>query len=861
MKRIYLIDISSFIFRAFYAIRPLTSPAGLPTNAVYGVISMLIKLLKEDKPEYVVVCYDRKEPSFRKELYEAYKANRSEMPEDLVPQMPVIKKVIELMGIPAIDSPGYEADDIIGTLAKMGRRKYDLDVMIVTGDKDFGQTVEDHIFLLDTMKGTKMGTAEVFEKWGVHPHQFIDYLALVGDSSDNIPGVAGIGPKGAVTLLSEYKDLEGIYQNLDKIKSASLKAKLENGKDMAMLSRTLVTIVNQVPVSENLEDYHLRGVHAEELRALLKELNFKAFEKALFEDGALQPALAGSNVAREPAASTQRVATAPAEVAERQARSRTELVKKDIKITEIPEHFAKGAPIWVSSTGRGIFISDEKTVYCLEGELQDLGRISEELNLQWKGFDLKTFFHQIQPQKPVAAWDSMLGAYLIKPGESMDYEQVMPWLLGRLPQELPSPEEVIQEQLDLHHALEIELDKSKAHKVLADLELPLIGLLYQMERRGIRLDKELLAHESQTLGKEIHALEIKIHEMAGSQFNIASPKQLSQILFEKLKLSVHKKTKTGYSTDNEVLEKLRAEHPIADELLTYRELTKLKSTYVDSLPLLVKEDGRIHTTFNQASTATGRLSSTDPNLQNIPIKTERGARVRKAFIAQPGSVLLSVDYSQIELRILAHYSEDKNLIKAFEDDLDIHSATASEVFGVDLKSVTGEMRRTAKAVNFGIAYGQGAFGLAETLGIPRSQAQDIIKKYFARFSGVKDYIESTIEKAKETGFVETIYGRRRYMNELRSNNPMIRKFGERAAINAPIQGSASDIVKKAMIEVASATEVPMLLQVHDELIFEASREAIEADRAKIVAVMEGVTKLRVPLKANSAVGLNWDEAH
>jgi DNA polymerase-1 len=867
MKRIYLIDISSFIFRAFYAIRPLTSPAGLPTNAVYGVISMLIKLLKEDKPEYVVVCYDRKEPSFRKELFEAYKANRSEMPEDLVPQMPVIKKAIELMGIPAIDSPGYEADDIIGTLAKMGRCKYDLDVMIVSGDKDFGQTVEDRIFLVDTMKGTKMGPQEVFEKWGVHPHQFIDYLALVGDSSDNIPGVTGIGPKGAVTLLSEYQTLEGIYENLDKIKSASLKTKLETGRDMALLSKKLVTIVNQVPVSEDLQDYHLRGVHTDELRALLKELNFKAFEKALFEDGALQPTAAGTgtSLSHQPAvvasATTTSVGFQAAPQTTPQDRVKSILIQKPIKISELPEYFKNGSSIWVSSSARGIFVSDEKTVYCLEGDPLELGKISDELQLKWRGFDLKSFFHQILPSQPVAAWDSMLGAYLIKPGESMEYEQVMPWLLGRLPQELPSPEDLIQEQLDLAHALMIELEKSKAHSILADFELPLIGILYQMERRGILLDRDLLAKESQTLGKEIHALEIKIHEMAGTQFNIASPKQLSQILFEKLRLSVHKKTKTGYSTDNEVLEKLRLEHPIADELLQYRELTKLKSTYVDSLPLLVKEDGRIHTTFNQALTATGRLSSTDPNLQNIPIKTERGARVRRAFVAQPGSVLLSVDYSQIELRILAHYSEDKNLIKAFEEDLDIHAATASEVFGVGLKDVTPEMRRTAKAVNFGIAYGQGAFGLAETLGIPRSQAQDIIKKYFARFSGVKDYIDTTIEKAKETGFVETIYGRRRYMTELRSNNPMIRKFGERAAINAPIQGSASDIVKKAMIEVYKSTSIPMLLQVHDELIFEDRPDKIESERAKIVAVMEGVTKLRVPLKANSAVGVNWDEAH
>jgi DNA polymerase-1 len=398
-------------------------------------------------------------------------------------------------------------------------------------------------------------------------------------------------------------------------------------------------------------------------------------------------------------------------------------------------------------------------------------------------------------------------------------------------------------------------------KVARELDFPLAPILYSMEQKGVALDKEMLGIQSKELAGEISILEKKIHEQAGSEFNVGSPKQLAQILFEKLNLPPSKKTKTGFSTDNDVLEKLKKEHPIADLVLAYRELAKLKSTYVDALPLLIIEDGRVHSRFNQAHTTTGRLSSTDPNLQNIPIRTPRGARVRRAFIADHGKVLLSIDYSQIELRVLAHYCDDKNLCEAFKNDLDIHAATAAEVFQVDLSKVTDEQRRTAKAVNFGIAYGQGAFGLAETLGISRTESSQIIKRYFERFANVKTYIDSTIMRAKELGYVETLYGRRRYLDELRSNNVMIQKFGERAAINAPIQGTAADIVKKAMIEVNRAVPLEITLQVHDELIFEGTPEEIEKYKAQVVKIMESVAPLRVPLKVNSAVGKNWDDAH
>ncbi|MFN7454386.1 MAG: DNA polymerase I, partial [Pseudobdellovibrionaceae bacterium] len=432
---------------------------------------------------------------------------------------------------------------------------------------------------------------------------------------------------------------------------------------------------------------------------------------------------------------------------------------------------------------------------------------------------------------------------------------------GRLLSELPTPEEELKALHELKAALHRKLEETHQLEILEKIDLPLAPILFEMEQVGVGLDQEMLKVQSQELAQDIQKLEAKIHQLSGEIFNIGSPKQLAQVLFDKLKLPPGKKTKTGFSTDNEVLEKLKAEHPIAKLLIEYRELTKLKSTYVDALPLLVKADGRIHSHFNQALTTTGRLSSTEPNLQNIPIRTERGARIRKAFKADGSHQLLSVDYSQIELRILAHFSLDKNLIKAFEDDLDIHSATAAEVFGVALTAVTADQRRTAKAINFGIAYGQGAFGLAENLGISRTEASDIIKRYFANFAGVKDYIESTIQTARAKGFVETLIGRRRYMDELQSKNVAIQKFGERAAINAPIQGTASDIVRKAMIEVRPVIRSKLILQVHDELIFEGPEELLREEKSRIVQVMEKVTTLKVPLKANAAIGKNWDEAH
>jgi DNA polymerase-1 len=859
MKRLFLVDISSLFFRAFYAIRPLTSPKGLPTNAVYGVLSMLTKLLKEENPDYIAICYDRKEPSFRKALYEEYKANRTEMPEELAPQIPVIKQLIDLLGLPSLEVPGFEADDIIGTLA-LAARKNDIEVFIVSGDKDFSQLIVDHMYLYDTMKNETLGPKQILEKWGVAPEKFLDYLALVGDTSDNIPGVKGIGPKGAQNLLAEFHTLDGIYAGLAKIKSESVRNKLETSKDNAYLSRKLATIVTDVPVSTDFADYIPQGPKISALQALLQELNFKSFEKSLIEGTLILGAGKSAKSALSTLASfdNSKISTSVSAVEQPQ------LQVEYVEASKLGSVFRPGEEVWFFSGERGVFLSNGKTVFELQGELKEIGHTAGTLGLRWRGHDLKTFWHQIGVSNPQPEWDSLLAAYSLRPGEDHSFEKVYSWMTGQVLPDLATSSDLIQAQILMSEKLRSELQRCEVENIYRDLELPLVVPLYEMENTGIRLDKDLLAIESKKLTQEIQELEKTIHGLAGSEFNIGSPKQLSQILFEKLKLTSYKKTKTGYSTDNEVLEKLLKEHEIIPHLLQYRELTKLKSTYVDALPLMVKEDGRIHSTFNQAMTATGRLSSIDPNLQNIPIKTKRGAQVRRAFVADSGKSLLSVDYSQIELRILAHFSEDPNMIRAFEQDLDIHTATASEVFNVKLQDVTPEMRRAAKAVNFGIAYGQGAFGLAENLGIARGEAQGIIQRYFERFSRVQNYIEDTIEKAKAQGYVKTLEGRRRYIDELKSSNGMLRKFGERAAINAPIQGSASDIVKRAMIELSKTmvgSPLKMLLQVHDELIFEGPQEEVRAEAPRIVKVMESICKLKVPLKANSAIGPNWDEAH
>lgn len=872
MKKLYLVDVSGMFFRAFYAIRPLSNPAGMPVNALYGFLSMTVKLLREIRPDYMAFCFDRAEPSFRKEIDPNYKAHRKEMPADLVPQVPYVRKLTEALGIPCFDQLGFEADDIIGTLTRFGR-EHGLEVVIVSSDKDFGQLVKPFVTMYDTMKDVRYDEAGVVEKWGVEPRKVIDYLAILGDASDNVPGVKGIGEKGAQKLLQEFDSLEEIYENLDRVSGASLKNKLVAGKDDAFLSKKLVTIVCDMPLEVRLEDLRLKPIVRDELRALLGELDFKNFSRTLLgAETAAPESQAAVSAATNPFV---RPATTPSPSLETSGSSSHGLHigpihEERFDLGELERWLRPGEVTWALQTERGSYLAQKHdtsrehgwTVAEIAAEGPALGQLLSTKRLLLRGFDLKDFCRRHHLANPIVDWDQMLAAYVIRAGHIESVTPLFTLYNGEPLPELPSPAQLLTAHLRLETQLRRKIASLSAEKVLFEIEQPLVPILLSMETAGVLIDTEALKAQSELLVRDIQALEKAIHAEAGVVFNIGSPKQLGQILFEKLKMPTGKRTKTGFSTDNEVLEKLSAEFPITEKVLEWRELSKLRSTYVDALPQLVSRvDGRVHTTFNQALTSTGRLSSTNPNLQNIPIRTERGNLIRKAFIAAPGHELVSADYSQIELRILAHITGDKGLVSAFERGLDIHAATASEVFDVPLAEVTAEMRRKAKAVNFGLAYGQGAFGLADSLRISRSEATEIINRYFARFSGVKAYMTDTVEEAKKKGFVETVFGRRRYLDELFSKSPAVRKFGERAAINAPIQGTASDLVKMAMIKVGLPRHARPILQVHDELVLEVENAHVESVAKQVAADMEGVAQLRVPLNVNTGHGQNWDEAH
>lgn len=874
MKKIYLVDVSSMFFRAFYAIRALSNPAGMPTNAVYGLLSMTIKLMREKKPDYMAFCYDLPTPSFRKEIDPRYKAHRSEMPEDLVPQIPYIKKLALAMGIPCFEKEGFEADDIIGTITKWSRRN-NIEVEIVSGDKDFCQLVESHVNLYDTMKEFHYDESAVVEKWGVPPAKFVDYLAIVGDASDNIKGVSGIGPKGAEKLLAQFDSLEDIYANLEAVVNKNIREKLAVAKDEAFLSKKLVQIVLDIPIELSPEILTLKPIDRDSLRALLLELDFKNYVKTLLGESASTTAaevipLAASALTQRAAESTplERPAGiqnfAPVVSQTYDSISSLNFEVKRLEVGELETFLKPHAEIWGLKNDRGIYLTQDQTIVELAGDPKILGELLTSKKLKWKGSELKKFFKDLFIFDPVVIWDQQLAAYVIKAGPVDDMNELFKIYNAPLP-ELPSPEQFFKAHLLLEKQLQRKLKDQNGEGVLYEMELPLIPILLKMESVGIKLDFDLLKTESSELAKEIKTLDKQIQELAGTEFNVASPKQLAQVLFEKMNLPSGKKTKTGFSTNNEVLEKLALEYPIADHVLKYREFSKLKSTYVDALPAIAdKETHRVHTTFNQALTTTGRLSSTNPNLQNIPIRTERGQMIRKAFIAEKNHRLVSADYSQIELRVLAQISGDDGLINAFEQDLDIHTATASEIFSVSLDAVNSDMRRKAKAVNFGLAYGQGANGLSETLKISRKEAAEIVTRYFQRFPKVKSYMQDIVETAKSQGYVESIFGRRRYIDELKSSNGMIRKFGERAAINAPMQGSVSDLVKKAMIQVYGNKKIndlkaEMLLQVHDELLFEVKSEDATEVAAECKKQMEAAVTLRVPLRADVAEGNNWDE--
>lgn len=854
MKNLYLVDASNMFFRAFFAIPPLTNEKGMPTNALYGFLAMSLKLIREVKPDYLVYCFDLKEPSFRSELYTEYKANREEMPDLLKPQIPYLKRLTSVLGIATAEKIGFEADDVIGTLAMHAVREH-VNAVIVSGDKDFAQLVRPGVTLYDTMKDVRMDSDGVMSKFGVRPDQIIDYLSLVGDSSDNVPGVRGIGPKGACKLLSDYQTLDGIYEHIDEIKGATQK-KLIEGKELAFLSRKLCTIVTDVDLGTDFHTLKMKPLEPEPVKEILRELGFGSFERKIFSDSTAAP---DSPVTGRP---VNKVTKSKSKKSTTVTGMPDKWVEEQWTLEDLKSKIDPYSEIWALLNERGLILGSKGTVVRVAADDAEIGEILCRKNLRWKGYDVKQVLKTLNCPNQIVVWDGMLAAYVTRANSIPPFEKVYEnYCSKRLPDLCTS-----MDQLTAHQELEILLRQKMIEQegisVYDRFELPLVPVLVNMELKGIKVDVDELQQQNKVLTEDVRSLEKRIHEAAGESFNVGSPKQLGHILFEKLKLPVGHKTKTGYSTNSDVLEGLSAQHPIAKLILEYRELTKLKSTYVDALPAMVNpQTGRVHTKLNQAATTTGRLSSTDPNLQNIPIRTERGRMVRKAFIAEQGNVLISADYSQIELRILAHITDDEGLTRAFRDDLDIHAATASEIFNIHLRDVTAEHRRIAKAVNFGLAYGQGAFGLAETLGIPRKEATDIIDRYFQRFAGVKRYMENTVKEAMEQGFVSTLFGRRRYLDELQSKNPNIRRSGERMAINAPIQGTASDLVKLAMIKVHESLPIPVLLQVHDELIFECPAEDAEELSADIKEIMENVHQLKVPLKVNVGCGLNWDDAH
>ena len=838
-------DVSSLFFRAYYAIsNHLSSPKGLPTNALYGLLSMTDKFIKEHKSEYIVYCFDHKKPSFRTKIYPEYKANRGETPEDLKVQIPYIKILVSALGIPMVEFKGYEADDLIGSLAIIGQKE-NFKVVIVSGDKDFAQLVNTSISLYDPMREINYDESGVQKKWGVKPEQINDYLAIVGDSSDNIPGVFGIGPKGAQKLLEEYGDLDNIYKKLDQIPKKTAE-KLKVSEKKAFLSKKLARIVTDIDLKKSLTSFQRQPIQTEKLKEILKELGFKTFEKKL----------CGEDQVEKKNDSTGKNQTISKKLS-------SNLKLHHFSWNELQDLIEPYGKIWIFSKGAQYYLSFKNKVISLENHnLKKLGHFFSDRRMSWYGYDLKKIWKDFDCVHPVPHWCSMVSAYLIESGPPGGFENVAIKYVGEEVSDSMVPGEVYQIHKKMKKALEMRLIELNMLKLYTELELPLISVLYEMENQGIKLDNSELKKQSEGINQTIQKVEKEIFDYTKHEFNISSPKQLADVLFTEMGLHPIRKTKTGYSTDMEVLNKLKSQHPIIPLILEHRELFKLKTTYIDALPPLInKKTGRVHTHFRQALTATGRLSSINPNLQNIPIKTERGRKIRRAFVAPEEKQIVSADYSQIELRILAHITEDPALCSAFRKNLDIHTATASEIYSIPIKEVKDDLRRAAKAINFGLIYGQGPYTLSESLDISVSEAKEIIKNYFKRFKKVKEYMDSVVQLARKQGYVETLFGRRRVIRELSDSRFQTKKWGERAAINTPIQGTASDLVKMVMVELRNSLYSPILLQIHDELLFECENNLLAEETQKIKNIMENVVSWKVPLKVNIHTGQNWQTAH
>ncbi len=850
-KTLYLIDVSSLFFRAYYAISShLSSPKGLPTNALYGLLSMTVKFIRENKAEHIVYCFDHEKASFRSKIYPEYKAHRGETPEDLKVQIPYIKKLVSALNIPSLEREGYEADDLIGSLAVLSKKRGFAKVVIVSGDKDFAQLVSPSVLLYDPMKERSYDEQGVQKKWGVLPKQMKDYLALVGDSSDNIPGVFGIGPKGARKLLQEYGDLEEIYKNIDHIPLRTAE-KLQKSKKQAFLSKKLVCIVTDLKVS--LLSFKRKEFEKESLRVLLKELGFKSFEKKLCGTDSL---------AGEKANLTLKQGAKENGAGQKIKRLSSNLRLLSFSFDELKSLIQPYSKVWCFLKGEKYFLSCKNKVIDLENHnLEKLGRLFSERKILWCGYDLKKIWKDFACTHPRPFYCAMISAYLVESGPPGGFERLCLKYLEEEITDSLQPGEIYQLHKRLKKELEKHLHRLNMSTLYEQVELPLISVLYEMEEKGILVDPAQLKKQAEEVNLRIQETEKAVFKYTPREFNISSPKQLAGLLFTELKLKPVRKTKTGYSTDMDVLSKLKNQHPVIPLILQHRELFKLKTTYIEALPPLIKKKtGRVHTHFRQALTSTGRLSSVNPNLQNIPIKTDRGRKIRKAFIAPKGKKIISADYSQIELRILAHITEDPALCRAFNEDKDIHTATASEIYSVPTHKVTARLRRSAKAVNFGLIYGQGSYTLSESLGLSVSEADEIIKNYFARFKKVKEYMDSIVRTARKQGYVETLFGRKRFIREISADRFQSRKWSERAAINAPIQGTAGDLMKKVMIDLRNSLYSPILLQIHDELLFECDETHQGEEMQKIKKIMESVVQWKVPLKVHIYVSRSWYRA-
>ncbi len=887
-KTIYLIDGSAYIYRAYHAIRGLSNSKGLPTNAVLGFTKMLLKLIEDRNPEYIGMFFDVKGPTFRHEMFDAYKANRPPMPDDLSIQIPYIKDITKGFNIPVVEMSGYEADDLIGTLARKAEEA-GFSVIMVTGDKDFMQLVTDKSIIWDPMKVKTIDSNVIRDTYGLEPDQMVDVMGLSGDSADNIPGVPGIGSKTSLALIKTFGSVERLYEQVDTIKKKKQHENLVRYKEQALLSKELVRINDSVPLSFTPEDFKYKAPDSTVLSGLFKKLEFRQLQqsvikradlskkkyKAVLSIDELSDLIAILETSGLFALDTETTSKNPM-AAELVGLSFS--VKADEAFYIPCAHEYKDAP---KQLKRDEVLKMLKPVL----ENHKLKKIGQNIKYDW--IVLKR--HGINLSGVM--FDTMLASYLINPSKrahnldqialdfldhkTISYEEVAgkgkkASCFSRVPLEKAVPYACEDADITLmaYNVLMPMLKDMGLEELFEKVEMPLVPVLMKMEMTGINVDREKLMVLSKSFEHQLDQLESSIYSIAGEEFNIRSSQQLGKILFEKLKLPVQKKTKkkTGYSTDVDVLEILAEQHELPALILRHRTLAKLKSTYTDALiDLANPETGRIHTSYNQTVTATGRLSSSEPNLQNIPVRTDEGREIRKAFIPRKGWHLLAADYSQIELRILAHYSDDKILIKAFKEDEDIHTRTATEVFQVFPSLINSELRQQAKVINFGIVYGMSPYGLSKELGISRKMAKTYIHNYFTRYRGVKQFIDETIEQARISKKTSTLLGRIRLLPDINSSNKNLREFAERTAINTPIQGTAADLIKIAMITVDSAftekgLKSAMLLSVHDEIVFEVPPDELDTVRSLVKDIMEGLWELKVPLKVNMAVGENWAEA-